>query len=182
MKFDLTTEHLELKVLTPNYSSQVLDFYVRNADIFEKYEPLLGEDFYSEKHQRNILEFEYKNILKLSMVRYWIFEKGNPNKIIGTVSYRNIVKPIYSSCTIGYKMDRDFVNKGYCSEAIKATIPSITTELGIHRIEAYVLPSNNPSIHLLEKLGFEKEGLIRDKITIQNQRLDHYLYSYLANN
>ena len=66
--------------------------------------------------------------MKLSMLRYWIFEKGNPNQIIGTVSFRNIVKPIYESCTVGYKMDRDFVNMGYCSEALSATIPAIANE------------------------------------------------------
>lgn len=182
MRFDISTDRLELKVLTSDYAPEVLSFYKRNADIFEQYEPMLGSDFYTLKHQKNILDFEYKSILKLSMIRYWIFEKNNPNVVIGTVSYRSIVRPIYSSCTIGYKMDQAYTNRGYCTEAISNTLPMIVGELGIHRVEAYVLPDNNPSIHLLENLGFEREGLIRDKIEIQNRRLDHYLYSYLADN
>ena len=92
------------------------------------------------------------------------------------------MRPIYQSCTIGYKMDRMFQNKGYCSEAIRATIPIISTELGIHRFEALILPDNEPSIHMVKKLGFEYEGLLRDKIIINGKRLDHCMYSYLADN
>lgn len=182
MKFVVNTERLTLKILGSESAAIILDFYARNKDIFEKYEPVIGDDFYSLNHQKKILEFEHKNILKMSMIRYWIFEKDNPNKVVGTVSYRNIVRPIYESCTIGYKMDRDFMNKGYCSEAIKATLPIISDELGIHRFEALILPDNNPSIHMVEKLGFKFEGVLRDKIIIGGERLDHCMYSYLANN
>ena len=182
MKFELTTDRLELKVLNTDSAPLILDFYKRNADIIEQYEPIIGEDFYTLNHQKALLDFEYKNILKLAVIRYWIFEKDHPDKIIGTISYRNIVRPIYSCCTIGYKMDRDYMNKGYCTEAIKNTIPIITDDIGIHRIEAFVLPDNYASIHLLNKLGFEKEGYIRDKIMIKDKRMDHLLLSYIANN
>ncbi|MCR5416090.1 MAG: GNAT family N-acetyltransferase [Pseudobutyrivibrio sp.] len=182
MTFNLTTDNLCLKVLTSDSASMVLDFYKRNRNIFEKYEPVIGDDFYTIEHQKKILNFEYQNIMKLVMIRFWIFEKNNPNKIIGTVSYRNIVRPIYESCTIGYKMDHEYINRGYCSEAIKATIPLLAKELGIHRFEALILPDNAPSIHMVEKLGFNYEGILRDKIIIGGKRLDHCMFAYLANN
>ena len=176
MKFEIDTERLVLKVVNKQRADKVLEFYLRNRNIFERYEPVIGDDFYTIPHQRKVLEFEYQSIMKLSMLRYWIFEKGNPNQIIGTVSFRNIVKPIYESCTVGYKMDRDFVNMGYCSEALSATIPAIANELGIHRFEALILPDNEPSIHMIQKLGFKYEGIIR------GERLDHCMYAYLADN
>lgn len=182
MKFEIETDRLKLKVLGKESAEIILDFYSRNRDIFEKYEPIIGDEFYTLSHQRKILEFEHNNILKMIMVRYWIFEKGNPYKVIGTVSYRNIVRPIYQSCTIGYKMDRDYQNKGYCSEAIAATIPVIAKDFGIHRFEALILPDNAPSIHMVEKLGFKHEGVLRDKIIINGKRLDHSMYAYLADN
>ena len=101
MKFEIDTEHLELRVLTKHQAGKVLDFYVRNRNIFEKFEPVIGDDFYTFQHQEKVLDFEYQNILKLIMIRYWLFEKGNPDKIIGTVSFRNIVRPIYESGTVG---------------------------------------------------------------------------------
>lgn len=182
MKFQVSTDRLELKILNADDAQLVLDFYKKNGDIFEKYEPVIGDNFYTIEHQRKLLDFEYKNIMKLVMVRYWIFEKGNPHRVIGTVSFRNIVRPIYESCTVGYKMDRDYMNKGYCSEALSNTIPLLTNELGIHRFEALILPDNAPSIHMVEKLGFKYEGILRDKIIIGGERLDHCMYAYLADN
>ncbi|MCR5581306.1 MAG: GNAT family N-acetyltransferase [Pseudobutyrivibrio sp.] len=182
MRYEINTNRLSLRILGKESAPLVLDFYNRNKDIFEKYEPIMGEDFYTLDHQKRVLEFEHNNILKLIMLRYWIFERNNPRQIVGTVSFRNIVRPIYQSCTIGYKMDRDYMNRGYCSEAISATVPLIAKELGIHRFEALVLPDNAPSIHMLEKLGFQYEGTLRDKIIINGARLDHRMYAFLANN
>lgn len=182
MKFEVSTNRLILKVLGPEAAPMVLEFYKKNRDIFEHYEPVIGDEFYTLDHQKKVLQFEHNNILKLIMLRYWIFAKDNPKEIIGTVSYRNIVRPIYESCTIGYKMDKDNMNKGYCSEAIAATIPLIAKELGIHRFEALILPDNAPSIHMVEKLGFKYEGILRDKIIINGERLDHCMYAYLADN
>lgn len=182
MKFEIETERLSLRVLSKQQAEKVLEFYCRNRDIFEKYEPVIGNDFYTISHQRKILDFEYQNIMKLSMLRYWIFEKNNPDQVIGTISFRNIVRPIYESCTVGYKMDRDYINRGYCTEALNATIPVLAHELGIHRFEALILPDNEPSIHMIEKLGFKYEGILRDKIIIGGERLDHCMFAYLADN
>ena len=182
MKFELHTERLVLKVLNTDSADKVLNFYKKNADIFELYEPLLGDDFYTLDHHKKILEFEYKNIMSLNMVRYWLFDANNSSTIIGTVSLRNIIRPIYSCCTIGYKMDRDYMNKGLMTEALNCVIPHAISELGLHRFEALVLPDNAPSISLLKKIGFQQEGLLRDKILIGDTRKDHLMYSYIANN
>ena len=65
MNFEISTERLKLKILGKESAPIVLDFYKRNRDIFEKYEPIIGDDFYSLDHQKRILDFEHKNILKL---------------------------------------------------------------------------------------------------------------------
>ena len=91
MKFELTTDRLILKVLTPDYAPEVLGFYLQNASIFEAYEPIVADNFYTLDHQHKVLSFEYNNAIKLNMIRYFIFEKDNPDKIIGTISYRNII-------------------------------------------------------------------------------------------
>lgn len=177
MKFEIETENLILKILTTDNAAQVLDFYMRNQRLFEAFEPMLSDDFYTLSHQENLLNFEYKSTLKLNMVRYYIFEKNNLSNIIGTVSFRNIIRPVYSSATIGYKMDQQYQRKGYCYEAISTLIPHINSEIGIRRFEALVLPDNLPSISLLEKLNFEKEGLLKEKVCIKGRFEDHYLYA-----
>ncbi len=180
--FSLTTDRLYLKVLDKEDAPIVLDFFLRNKGYFEKYEPILGDDFYTLAYQEDVLEFEYSNILKGSLIRYWIFKKNDPSVIIGTISYRNISRPIYSCCTVGYKMDPRFQSKGYCTEALDFTVKHVITKNNIHRVEALVMPSNIPSITMLETVGFEREGLLKDKIILNNTYLDHYLYAYLGDN
>ena len=62
MKFEVTTDRLVLKVLGPESASMVLSFYQRNRDIFEKYEPIAGDDFYTLSHQKKILPHQEKSL------------------------------------------------------------------------------------------------------------------------
>ena len=49
----------------------------------------------------------------------------------------------------------------------------------MHRVEAMVMPDNNPSISLLERLNFNKEGHLKDFAQINGKWEDHYLYTYI---
>ncbi len=182
MNFEQETDRLVLRVLTSEDAKKSLDFYKKNARDFEKYEPILGDNFYSLSYQKNLLNYEYQEILKLHMLRFWIFEKEHPEKIIGTVSYHNITPNIYSSARLGYKIDRDFRRKGYAYEAISNTMKFVSKDIGIRRYEALVLPENEASIGLLTKLGFAREGLLKDKVYLNDQWRDHFLYAYIDTN
>ena len=52
--------------------------------------------------------------------------------------------------------------------------------LDLHRIEAGVQPHNIGSIRVLEKAGFQKEGLSRQNVKINGEWKDHYLFAILA--
>lgn len=179
---NIETERLYLDVLNEDFAPEVLDFFNRNKGYFEQFEPILSQDFYTQEHQEQILEYEFDRILDGDMIRYWLSTKDNPGVIIGTISYRNIIRRVYNSCTVGYKMDMNYQNKGYCTEALDYTLKNVIAPSGIHRVEAFIMPSNAPSLHMVEKVGFAREGLLKDKFTLNDKRLDHYLYAYIADN
>ncbi len=181
MNFVYETDRLILKICGEEIAEDALVFNIRNAKEFEAVEPIDVDNFYNVEHHRNILNYEYKKMLQLSVVRFWLFLKQDPRTIIGTISFRNIAKPIYSSCQLGYKMDKAYTGQGYCTEAIRAGINIMFGDLGLHRIEAMVLPDNAASIAILEHLGFKQEGVLRDKLMIQGVWRDHYLYGLLSN-
>jgi ribosomal-protein-alanine N-acetyltransferase len=64
---------------------------------------------------------------------------------------------------IGYILNREFWRQGLMSEALAAVISFAFTRLDLHRIEADVDPDNIGSLAILEKLGFKREGLLRDR-------------------
>ncbi|MCR4611318.1 MAG: GNAT family N-acetyltransferase [Lachnospiraceae bacterium] len=180
MNFVYETDRLLLKICGEEIAEDVLVFDLHNAKEFEAVEPIDVDNFYKLDHHRNILRYEYKKMLQLSIVRFWIYRKEDPDNIIGTVCFRNIAKPIYSACQVGYRMDKAFTGYGYCTEALRAGINIMFNDLGLHRIEAMVLPDNEASIAILRKLGFKKEALLREKLMIQGVWRDHFLYSLLA--
>jgi ribosomal-protein-alanine N-acetyltransferase len=64
---------------------------------------------------------------------------------------------------IGYMLNREFWRQGFMFEALTAVINFAFTRLELHRIEADVDPDNTGSLAILEKLGFKREGVLRDR-------------------
>lgn len=178
MKFEHQTRHLDLKVLHPDAASLVLDFYKRNKNFLEPFEPSRHPNFYTLEFQKSNLSYEFNSFVKSTYMRVWLFEKENPDTAIGTICFSNFLFGAFCSCMLGYKTDKDFLRKGYMAESLSYLLPLVCREYHFHRVEAYVMPSNLPSIALLEKLGFEPEGLLRGFARIQGQWHDHYLYTF----
>ena len=55
MKFTITTERLILRVLSPEFTQDVVDFYNENRGEFEKYEASIIDDYYSYDHHKKVL-------------------------------------------------------------------------------------------------------------------------------
>jgi ribosomal-protein-alanine N-acetyltransferase len=174
-----TTSRLILKVLSPDYSLSVLDFYLRNKDFFEPYEPSRIDTFYSENYQHANLTYEFNLFCQFKYLRLWIFEKNNPNVIIGTICFSNILKGAFQSCMVGYKLDKAYCKNGYAKEALQYAVQLIFEEYGLHRIEALVFPDNSPSIKLLEGVGFVYEGIAQKSVKLDDTWEDHLRYALI---
>ena len=81
---------------------------------------------------------------------------------------------------IGYILRRDAWGRGIALEAIMRMLEYGFGELGLRRVFADVDPDNAPSITLLEKLGFQREGLLRGEWETHIGVRDSYIYGLLA--
>jgi [ribosomal protein S5]-alanine N-acetyltransferase len=72
-------------------------------------------------------------------------------------------EPSAQRAELGYVLGYESWNKGIATEALSALIQAAFTDLKLRRLEAQVQPSNAASIRVLEKLGFEREGLMRER-------------------
>lgn len=179
MLLQYETNRLVLKVLGPDYATDVLRFYNKDRALFERYEADRCPNFYTEEHQRTILHLEYGLCLRLQIIRFYVFLKEDPRTIIGTVSLYDVSAP-FARADIGYKFSSEYHHKGYASESVKKLIDIAFTELGLHRLCARVQKENSPSIRLLAGLGFEKEGVCRSYMCMHGQWVDHLQYSLIA--
>jgi ribosomal-protein-alanine N-acetyltransferase len=82
-------------------------------------------------------------------------------------------------CILGYCLDQQHNGKGYTTEAIYLILSIAFTEDGFHRVEAGVMPSNQGPIRVLEKAGFQKEGLARKLVEINGKWEDHLMFAIL---
>lgn len=180
MLFEYSTQRLLLKIIKPEQADQVLDFYLRDRKLFEQFEPERMENFYTSKFQKQILSFENKMTIQGSLYRFYVYEKSNPYRIIGTICFHHINRGHFSTCEIGYKFSSACHHMGYATEAMQLVIGIIFGELRLHRIAAWVLPDNMPSVRLLDRLGFEFEGICRSYLFLQGKWRDHAQYSLLA--
>lgn len=179
MLLQYETQRLILKVLGPDYSWDVLRFYERDKELFEKYEADRCSNFYTEEYQRNILRLEYGLCLKFHHIRFYVFRKEDPSTIIGTVCLYDISR-IYSRADIGYKFNSQYHHHGYAFEAVEKLVDIAFTEIHLHRLCARVVDRNMPSIRLLENLGFAREGICRDYMRFHGVWTDHLQYSLLS--
>nr|WP_300004728.1 GNAT family N-acetyltransferase [Tissierella sp.] len=166
------TERLLLKVLDKTYAELVLEYYLRNRDFLNEWEPSRDEEFYTNTYHEQQLQEQLIDFEDGRSLRLWIFKKAEA-KIIGCVSFSNIVRGSFMSCHLGYKLDKDEINRGYMTEAIKKSIDIIFSEWGLHRIEANIMPRNIASLKVAEKLEFYNEGLAYKYLKINGNWEDH---------
>jgi RimJ/RimL family protein N-acetyltransferase len=81
---------------------------------------------------------------------------------------------------IGYVLDRRYWGQGLASEAAIAIIDFSFNQLGLHRIEADCDVDNAPSIGLLEKLGFRREGVFPQRWRVYDKWQDSQMLGLLA--
>ncbi|MED2962046.1 GNAT family protein, partial [Bacillus thuringiensis] len=89
------------------------------------------------------------------------------------ISFNLIVRGIYQSCVLGYKLDKAELNKGYTTEALRKAIQVAFEEFQLHRIEAPIMPRNLASIQVVTKIGFQYEGVSRKMLMVNGVWEDH---------
>ncbi len=169
----LETARLHLVPSSLSLAPMVTAHYIKNREHLRPTSPLRPEEFFTLSRQTEGLMEDVRQQEAGSSVRFWLFPKEAPQTIAGMVHLSQISRGVFLSCFLGYHMDQDFLRKGYMTEAVAAVVDYAFGPLGLHRVEANVMPRNLPSLSLLRKLGFEEEGLARDYLKICGQWEDH---------
>jgi len=117
------------------------------------------------------------NCSKDIAIRWGISEKGN-GKIIGTCGF-NFRNKQYSSSPVGYDLLPGYWNKGIITEAVKEILRFGFEEMKLNRVQAITFPENIPSTRVLEKLGFQYEGTLREWGYFKGRFQDVHCYSLL---
>lgn len=165
--------HIRLIPAHPDLAGAVTDYYRRNRDFLRATDPIRAEEFYTEEFQRKLLSEAAQARQEGRGCRFFITPVGEPGRVIGFVALNNIVWGAFRSCFLGYALDKDYLRRGYMTGAVALVTDYAFRRLGLHRIEANVMPRNVASLGVLEKNGFQSEGLSRAYLSINGVWEDH---------
>ena len=108
-------------------------------------------------------------------VRFFIFSKEAPEKLIGMCNFTQIFRGAFQACYLGYKIDKDYEGQGLMFEALEQAIRYIFKVEKLHRIMAAYVPTNTRSGAVLDRLGFVVEGYAKNYLLINDKWEDHIL-------
>jgi [ribosomal protein S5]-alanine N-acetyltransferase len=100
------------------------------------------------------------------------------NTLIGTVTLHDL-NLMQGRAEIGYMLGRSHWGKGLAREAVTLAIDYAFGPLGLRRLEADIDPRNLASEKFLERLGFQKEGYLRERWQVGGEISDTALFGLL---
>lgn len=103
--------------------------------------------------------------------------RNEDDALLGGITLGNIRRGVAQNGQIGYWIGERFAGRGYMSEAVALVCEYAFGRAGLHRLEAACIPGNTKSVRLLEKNGFEREGMLRAYLKINGHWRDHVLYA-----
>ena len=80
---------------------------------------------------------------------------------------------------IGYDLARLYWKQGIMTEAVQELLRFVFEVRNLHRVEARVRMGNDASMRVLQKLGFQEEGILREFLFLNNQFFDIKIFSLL---
>ena len=123
--------------------------------------------------QREIAEGNLRD----TMIK-WGLALRESNHVIGTTTLFNLNLD-NGRAELGYAMGRAYWGKGYMHEALQALLSHAFDVLELRRLEADVDPRNAASIRTLERLGFQREGFLRERWHVNGEIQDALFYGLL---
>lgn len=97
-------------------------------------------------------------------------------EVAGEVNLNNIIRGAMQSSTIGYWIDQAHAGHGYTVEGVALVMQFAFEQLGLHRVEVCIVPRNERSRRIMEKLEIREEGIAQRYLEINGVWEDHVRY------
>ena len=110
---------------------------------------------------------------------------GEPsNELVAFLSLSQVFRGPFQNAFAGWRVSTPHCGKGIGREAVKAMLDiafdPLPLGLGLHRVQANVIPTNEPSLKLAQAVGFREEGYAIKYLEIAGRYQDHVMFAKLA--
>lgn len=105
---------------------------------------------------------------------FGIFVEGT---LVGEINLSSVQRGAFQSAYVGYWVDQAEAGKAYVPEALVVMASFAFEDLRLHRIQVAIIPRNDRSRRVVEKLGFRSEGVAERYLEINGVWEDHVRYA-----
>ncbi|RYV02376.1 30S ribosomal protein S5 alanine N-acetyltransferase [Shewanella sp. OPT22] len=178
MTGNIIAETQQTLLVVPMVSDAKLirEYYLNNKSHLSNWEPIRESSYYDVKTWEEFIRENERAFETGSSVKLVAMNKER-TEVIGVCNFSNIIRGVFQACNLGYSIDQQYQGQGLMYEILDAAIKYIFLDIGLHRIMANYMPENKRSEALLERLGFEREGVAKSYLKINGKWRDHILTS-----
>ena len=174
--FEFVVENdLKLKSLDTIHADQLFELINSGRPYLKQWLPWL-DGTKNVEDTESFIETTKKQFASNNGLQAGIWHKGN---IVGIIGFHGI-NWANKTTSIGYWLGERYQGSGVMTKSCKALIDYAFNELYLNRVEIRCAEKNFKSRALPERLGFVKEGLIREAEWLYDHYVDHVVYGTLA--
>ena len=156
----------------------VADYLERNRSHFAPWDPPSSPQVYGTAFQRAAQADAARAFTEGSAYRWWLSPSDDPRRVVGSIHFSHVARGAMHGATLGYGLDAQAVGAGLMTEALREALRAVfSPRINLHRVQASWLPHNLRSGAVLQRLGFEDEGLARDYLFINGAWRDHRIFA-----
>ncbi|WP_068713588.1 ribosomal protein S5-alanine N-acetyltransferase [Vibrio tritonius] len=159
----------------------ICSYFVENRDFLKPWEPARDEEFYTHYGWYQRLT-KLRELHKMMLGYYLLITEAESGKMLGTISFSNLVRFPMHSCTVGYSLAESAQGKGVMTKALKMACDYMFRIHNMHRVCACYMPHNGRSEAVLQRLGFEYEGMAKSYLLINGEWADHNMTALINPN
>ncbi|GAB5388113.1 MAG: hypothetical protein Alpg2KO_10810 [Alphaproteobacteria bacterium] len=174
----LLSDHVALRPPRPSDYAEWLALRQDSRTHLTPWEPTWLEGEMTPRGFKRRIEIEYQDIRHDLTWPFFIFRRDT-GELAGGINLRHIRRGVAQTATLGYWMGAAHAGHGLMRAALNRVIAHAFVAQGLRRLEAGILPENEPSRRLLEGAGFQPEGIARHWLRINGKLRDHQMYALL---
>lgn len=176
----MRTPRLLLRVLSAEDGAEFVRAHRASAELYRPWLPAPPPGDTPEAHFARELETATRGAdqgLQLRLVG--LLPSG---QIAGFFGLSEIVRGVFQNAYASWSVNAEVAGRGYATEGVRALLDLAFTPLarggvGLHRVQANVIPDNARSVRLAERVGLRYEGLARRYLRIAGEWRDHLMYA-----
>lgn len=173
-RFDLTTERLRIRRQNESDFDDVMA-HETNTEIMRYIKDIDPDITVIEKFVRDSFQDWIAEDGKWAVLGVYL---RNNDAFLGNIFVR-FESMEFGRVEIGYRFHPEYHGHGYATESMKALTSWLWKEPKINKLLAYCVADNDASYRLMEKLGMQREGVLRQHSTLGGVWHDELVYGVL---